>query len=84
MTCRELVASLGELVDGELSGHHEASAARHFARCGACRTYAESYEAAVVLGRDAFQKEEETDLPEELVAAILAACSMPLPPTLFA
>lgn len=84
MTCRELVASFGELVDGGLSGFDDRAAGRHLVRCDACRAYAGSYRTVIALCREAFGDDEVADLPEDLVAAILAARCLRPTPTVFA
>lgn len=84
MTCRELVASLGELVDGGLSDFDDRAAGRHLVCCGACRAYARSYRTVIALCREAFGDDEVADLPENLVAAILAARYLRPTPTVFA
>ena len=84
MTCRELVASFGELVDGGLSGFDDRAAGRHLVRCDACRAYAGSYRTVIALCREAFPDDDMADVPENLVAAILAARYLRPTPTIFA
>lgn len=84
MTCRELVASFGELVDGGLSGFDDRAASRHFVRCDGCQAYAGSYRTVIALCREAFPDDDMADVPENLVAAILAARYLRPTPTIFA
>jgi len=83
MTCRELVACLGDLVDGELSGAVGVECRRHLARCPGCRAYTESYETTVALTRSLSENSGMDEPPEELVTAILASRAVPPSPTLF-
>jgi anti-sigma factor RsiW len=84
VTCRDLVAALFGLVEGELSGADELEARRHLAGCPPCATYAETYETAVRLGRSLGSDDEAAsgEMQEELVLGILAARALPPRPSL--
>jgi anti-sigma factor RsiW len=84
MTCRDLVAALYGLVEGQLSGADELAARRHFAGCPDCAVYAQTYETAVLLGRSLGSDDEAAsgEMPEELVLGILAARALPPRPSL--
>ena len=76
MTCRELSDFIGDYLTGELPGTVHTGFERHLELCPNCRRYLRSYEETVKLGRHAFDDPNALlppDVPEELVAAILAA-----------
>ena len=84
MTCRDLVAALFGLVEGELSEANELAARRHLAGCPDCAAYAQTYETAVFLGRSLGSDDAAAsgELPEDLVLGILAARALPPRPSL--
>ena len=76
MTCREFADFLGDYQAKELSQDVRASFERHLSRCQNCRRYLEHYGETVTLGRAAFDDGNApvpADVPEDLIAAILAA-----------
>ena len=76
MTCRELADFMMDYLSGELSSESRAQFDQHLSLCANCRKYLTSYEETVKLGRRAFADEDAalpSDVPEELVKAILAA-----------
>ena len=77
MTCREVADFLMDYTTGELAVSERATFERHMSVCPNCREYLALYLAAIELGRGAFADEqtsaETAGVPEELVAAILAA-----------
>jgi anti-sigma factor RsiW len=77
MTCRELADFLLEYCAGELPQRVRTRFERHLGRCPNCREYLAQYQAAVDLGRRAFDDGRmaatAAGVPDELVAAILAA-----------
>ena len=73
MTCRGLIARLGEHASGSPAAEEIRESRRHLARCGSCAAYRRSYLATVRLAREAFRAPDEADLPEALVGEILAA-----------
>jgi anti-sigma factor RsiW len=75
MTCRELIDFLMEYTNGELPNEERQAFDRHLGSCIACRSYLDTYIRAVEMGRTAFADDETlpSDVPEDLVQAILAA-----------
>ena len=76
LTCRELVDFLMSYLDDELPDPERRAFDAHLASCEDCVAYLRTYEAAVRLGRQAFVAPDASgcsDVPEELVAAILAS-----------
>jgi anti-sigma factor RsiW len=76
VTCRELADFIGDYLAGELSDVVRTQFEHHLRLCPNCRRYLAGYEAAVQLGKRAFDNDEAPvpfDVPEDLVEAILAA-----------
>ena len=76
MTCREFADFMGDYLSGELAPATLASFERHLSLCEACVAYLKDYQAAVQLGRRAWQTPESPvpdAVPEKLVQAILQA-----------
>lgn len=76
MTCRTVIEFLAEYLSGELLDHQRVAFDAHLAECSACVAYLKSYERTVALGKDAFADPDApvpTEVPDELVKAILAA-----------
>jgi anti-sigma factor RsiW len=76
VTCREFADFMMDYVSGELSSESRSQFERHLSRCANCRKYLMSYEESVKLGKRAFDDENAdvpTNVPEELITAILAA-----------
>ena len=75
MTCREVVEFLMAYASGELRREERQVVAAHLAACPECRAYVESYDRTIAAAKDAYTRDPdaETDAPQELVAAILAA-----------
>lgn len=73
MTCRGLIARLGQHASGNLAAEEIRESRRHLARCGSCAAYRRSYRATVRLAREAFRDPGEAEIPEALVEEILAA-----------
>lgn len=72
MTCREATEFIMDYVSGQLEGDAAARFERHLSRCPACRAYLASYQATMVMGRDAWtEADASASVPEELVQAIL-------------
>ena len=79
MTCREFIEFLWQYLSEELSPAQRARFAEHLSRCAPCVRYLKSYEETVKLGKAVFTHPEDlvpTDVPEELVQAILSARAM--------
>jgi predicted anti-sigma-YlaC factor YlaD len=75
LTCRELIEFLDDYVDGCLARAELARFEEHLALCVACRRYLHGYRSTMRLALAACAEadREPEDVPEELVAAILAS-----------
>ena len=76
MTCRELVEFLMEYLDGLLAEPERMCFEEHLGECPDCVAYLATYREAIRLGKEACTAGNDsipTDVPEELVRAILAA-----------
>ena len=76
ITCAELEAFIVDYLDGALPKRQRASFNLHLRMCRECRSYLESYQKAIEIGRAVFEHAEDAisdDIPEALVHAILAA-----------
>ena len=74
MKCRECDEFLVDYVAGELPADVLATFELHVSRCRNCRIYLEQYRATIKAGRTACDAAKEgLQIPEELIAAILAA-----------
>ena len=76
MTCRELADFLMDYLNAELPSEVRQAFDRHLAVCPNCVAYLKTYRTTIELGRRAFDddtSEAGTDVPPELVRAILAA-----------
>lgn len=76
MTCREFSDFMLDYLSGELPGDAAARFERHLSRCPHCPEYFRQYQDAIKAGRLAFQAldaDVPREVPEELIAAILAA-----------
>ena len=80
MTCREFADFIMGYVSGELSSESRAEFEHHLNLCSNCRRYLASYQETVKLGKRAFEDDDAnvpSQVPEELVKAILAARPRP-------
>jgi anti-sigma factor RsiW len=75
LTCRELIEFLDDYLEGELAREELESFEAHLAVCPYCVDYLKSYRETVRLGRAALSLDGPVpdDVPEDLVAAILAS-----------
>jgi anti-sigma factor RsiW len=76
ITCRELIDFLWRYVEEEASEEEKGEFEYHLARCPSCVAYMNTYRQTVALGRAAYEGPDDAvpeDVPEELVAAIVAA-----------
>ena len=76
MTCRELVEFLMEYLDGLLAEPERMCFEEHLGECPDCVAYVATYREAIRLGKEACKAGNDsipTDVPEELVRAILAS-----------
>ena len=75
LTCREIADFLGAYVADELQAAQRGAFEDHLAECPDCRTYLQQYEQTRRLAKVTCDDAVEAGVPEELVAAILAARS---------
>ena len=75
MTCKELVEFLMDYLDGLLAESERRRFEEHLGECPDCVAYLATYQEAVRLGKEACTAGDSipTDVPEDLVRAILAA-----------
>jgi anti-sigma factor RsiW len=73
VTCREVLNFLSAYLDGELPEEEGVAFERHIAACDSCIAYIQSYQQTIELSRGALAGDEEPDLPEDLIQAVLAA-----------
>lgn len=75
MTCREFTSFIADYLSGELTPEVHTRFERHLSLCDNCTQYLKDYERTVSLGRAAFEDNDKvpTEVPESLVAAILAS-----------
>jgi predicted anti-sigma-YlaC factor YlaD len=79
MTCRDFAEFIDSYLARDLAAGTLASFEYHLSVCSNCRRYLAQYRDAIALGRTAFAHPAEAvpaDVPEDLVAAILAARSV--------
>jgi anti-sigma factor RsiW len=83
VTCREFADFMLDYASGELPAAIRDTFEQHVSRCANCRAYLELYRRTVEIGRRvaAANLEAATScgVPEDLVAAILAARAAPTP-----
>ena len=76
MKCRELAEFLIDYVSGELPNETRVHFEMHLTRCRNCHAYLIQYEATVKAGKiacDEHSDELPTNVPDDLVKAVLAA-----------
>ena len=73
MTCREVVDFLMAYDSGKRPPDQRRVFDTHIADCAACRTYLATYRATVAAAKNAFDLDDVSPPPEDLVDAILAA-----------
>ena len=76
MTCREFADFMMDYQSGKLPSAARDRFEQHLRLCTNCQKYLTGYEETVKLGKSAFDDENAplpADVPEDLVAAILAA-----------
>jgi anti-sigma factor RsiW len=77
LTCREFVEFLMRYLEGELDPEVSSAFEGHMGACPQCVWYLDTYRETVRLGRELLCESPDAqvpaDVPEELVAAILAA-----------
>ena len=76
MTCKDFIEFLVDYVGGELPEAQKARFEEHIGICRSCVAYLSNYKDTVELAKISFGEPSDPvpgDVPEELVAAILAA-----------
>jgi len=73
ITCRQLIDFIMSYRENELSVEERAEFERHLQVCPPCQAYLATYDKTVELVRHCGGDEVPEDVPESLVAAILAA-----------
>ena len=76
MTCRELVDFLMQYLDAELPEGPLSVFERHLGECPPCQAYLDTYRETIRVSRLACESDQSPvpeDVPDQLVAAILAA-----------
>ena len=79
MTCREFADFIGEYLSGDLAPDVHAAFERHIGRCSNCERYLAGYRETIRLGKLALADDGAvpSDVPNDLIAAILAARRSP-------
>jgi anti-sigma factor RsiW len=75
MTCREFTDFIADYLSAELPEHVQRTFERHLDVCVNCRRYLAQYRQTIACGRVAFDDRAAgvpEDVPEDLIAAILA------------
>jgi anti-sigma factor RsiW len=76
VTCREFADFMMDYLTGDLQPEVIASFDRHLSACPNCHTYLAQYRATIAAGQSAFADDNAavpTDVPEELIRAILSS-----------
>ena len=75
ITCREFVEFLDDYLASALPEAERSAFGAHLAACPSCVAYMKTYQASIRLGKGVLSGPElPTDVPEELLRAVLAAC----------
>lgn len=73
MNCRELSNFLADYVAGDLAKPTQFEFEAHLTRCRNCDAFLAQYRSTIVAGTHAFDRGVLDALPDDLVAAIMAA-----------
>jgi anti-sigma factor RsiW len=76
VSCREFADFIADYLSGELPADVRERFDHHLHICSNCAKYLDAYRAAMALGKAAFDGTDEavpTDVPDDLVKAILSA-----------
>jgi anti-sigma factor RsiW len=77
LSCKELIESLTDYIEGRLSLPRKAAFQLHLLCCGQCRDYLHNYETTIAASKQAFPDTDEeaapAEVPEDLIQAILKA-----------
>lgn len=86
ITCQELIEFLADYVAGELPGEQRVEFVRHLGVCPSCIAYLDTYKQSMHMSRAvladpdaAATTEMSSDIPEELVLAVLNVLPRPQP-----
>lgn len=79
MNCREITEFLYDYVEGELGAERQRVFEQHLDRCPACQNYLTSYRATIALAGASKEPLPLPCMPEDLVAAIMAAARLEPP-----
>jgi anti-sigma factor RsiW len=76
ITCREFIEFIGQYLSNDLSTEERGKFEFHLTHCPPCVRYLHSYQETIKIGKLALAPTDEpvpTEVPEELIQAILAA-----------
>ncbi len=73
MTCRDVLDFLMDYLDGKLTPPQRALFEEHLAFCQPCVAYLHTYRHTIQLAKSCVDNSLATDVPDDLVEAILAA-----------
>jgi hypothetical protein len=76
VTCEQINRFLANYLDESLATNLRSDFQSHLSRCRNCSRYARQYRRAMQLSRSAFNNREPAeDIPDEMICAVLSACS---------
>ena len=77
LSCKELIESLTDYLEGRLSLPRKTAFMLHLFCCGQCRAYLHNYETTITASKQAFSDSDDesapAEAPEDLIQAILKA-----------
>lgn len=76
ISCQQLDSFIVDYIDGKLTEEQRIVFDNHLSDCPSCMDYVEAYKSAILLGKNAYDKDiDECDenIPDKLVTAILKA-----------
>ena len=73
ITCKQLIEFIAAYVADELEDGERAAFERHLSVCRTCQAYLDSYRKTMTLVQELATDAPVDDVPEELVATILAS-----------
>lgn len=72
MKCVDVITEfIADYIDGRLPAETRAAFERHIAGCDSCTAYLQNYRATIAMAAGAHREPRFSEVPEELVAAIL-------------
>ena len=75
ISCRELIDFILDYLEGDLEPQQRFEFERHLAVCRSCRAYLQTYQATLELEKMVRVPRDLSEVPEDLVEAILASRS---------